>query len=153
MSRLNFSPINEAFLLGSEQIKNTQEEIAKLKALITATGPTSSKPLSAERIGKPDEVQAVFKKPEPEPKPQASPSQPEDLELTFFKLMKNPKFEDIVKNYVAVKYPEYELSETKYVPNISKFGNSSCGTNDTINGLIIFLIISLIIYLIIPGQF
>ena len=34
MSRLNFSSIDEAFILSSNQIKNTQEEIANLKALV-----------------------------------------------------------------------------------------------------------------------
>ena len=33
MSKLNFSNIEEAFVLGSEQIKNTQAEIANLKKI------------------------------------------------------------------------------------------------------------------------
>jgi hypothetical protein len=34
MSRLYFAPIAEAFYLGSDQIKDTQAEIAKLKTII-----------------------------------------------------------------------------------------------------------------------
>ena len=33
MSRLNFACIDEAYSIGSEQIKKTQEEIAKLKKM------------------------------------------------------------------------------------------------------------------------
>jgi hypothetical protein len=37
MSRLNFAPLSDAFYLGSDQIKNTQEEINKLRQIISDT--------------------------------------------------------------------------------------------------------------------
>ena len=37
MGILNFSNLDQAFILGSNQIKDTQEEIANLKKLINST--------------------------------------------------------------------------------------------------------------------
>ena len=43
MSRLNFATLNEAFNLGSEQIKNTRDEIDRLKKVITDSTLSKSK--------------------------------------------------------------------------------------------------------------
>jgi hypothetical protein len=37
MSRLNFAPLTDAFFLGSDQIRNTQDEINKLRKIISDT--------------------------------------------------------------------------------------------------------------------
>ena len=46
MSRLNFTPVDKAFTLGSSQIKDTQEEIAQLTKLILESNTPKKKPSS-----------------------------------------------------------------------------------------------------------
>lgn len=148
MSRLNYATVNEAFKLGSDQIKNTQEEIAKLKALVMDSsildqknlngqngqnGPMSPVPVvknNYERIGPAPEVSATF-----------SNKSNESMEDTLLKIMNSPKFDDIVKNYISVKHPEWSLKETNY--SKEKFG-----LNKETNNIFIFLIITIIIYLL-----
>ncbi len=143
MSRLGFASIGEAFMLGSDQIKNTQEEIAKLKALISESSvsksppsqpnvPSQPKPPSQavvdyQRIGPAPTTTAVF-----EP-----PKQQEDFNILLSKLIQHPQFDDIVKNYVTFKHPEWVLKETK-----STFGNQE-------NNIFIFAILILLLYLLI----
>jgi hypothetical protein len=124
MSKLSYATIGEAFILGSDQIKNTQDEIAKLKSLVLQTSLTPPKTESKseiktepkvqyERIGQPDITTATFIKKEPVP-------EEDDFEKMLLKLIKNPKFDDIVKNYMNIKYPELnslDLTETKYEPS------------------------------------
>jgi hypothetical protein len=43
MNKLNFTPVDKAFTLGSSQIKDTQEEIAQLTKLILESN-TKTKP-------------------------------------------------------------------------------------------------------------
>lgn len=135
MSRLGFANIGEAFMLGSDQIKNTQEEIAKLKALITES--SVAKPANAQanaqsqnyqRIGPAPTTTAVFEPPK---------KQEEDFNVLLSKLIQHPNFDDIVKNYVSFKHPEWVLKETK-----STFGSVSTDA-------IVYIIIILILYLII----
>ena len=157
MSRLSYATVGEAFILGSEQIKNTQDEIAKLKALIlesSITPPSSQgSPIPQElqkepvyqRIPQPDTTVATF------PKETVTLPDPDSFETMLIKLINHPKFDDIVKNYVSIKYPNTSLKETKYEPQ-SKFGKmdkESFGTIcSTINNIISFLIIAIIIYMI-----
>jgi hypothetical protein len=167
MSKLNFASVGEAFKLGSEQIKNTQEEIAKLKALVMDSSgiikpPTDKLPQTNgyERIGPPDIVNTNFVAPSPQ-------RTNEEFEYTLMNLMKNPKFDDIVKNYVTIKHPEWLLSSTNYAPqpvtpqpvlpppvpepnfsgfqSISTFGNSE----EIYRNIIIFFVISVLFYLMI----
>jgi len=44
MNKLNFASVGEAFKLGSEQIKDTREEIEKLKKLVIQTSNFDNKP-------------------------------------------------------------------------------------------------------------
>jgi hypothetical protein len=138
MSKLNFASINEAYTLGSDQIKNTQEEIAKLKTLLI------DQPIKPEtRIGPPDKIETKF---------DTTPIKPpadDDFEYHFIKAMKHPKFEDIVKNYVSVKYPNLFLKETDYAPQGKEsFGNKYSRTVcSDIKNYIVFFIMSMLIYL------
>ena len=170
MSRLNFAPIGDAFILGSDQIKKTQDEIAKLKQMIAAGGPGSenSDPKKGEytRIGKPDVVSASFDQP--------TTNNNESLEMSILKIINHPKFDDIVKSYVLMKKPDWILNETNYRPaglaqaqqenntvqkpspppttsqfrSVSKFGASSSGGDDQVGRFIIFILLSLAIYAI-----
>jgi hypothetical protein len=137
MSRLNFSNITEAYNVPSVGIKDTYEKIEELKKKITGTafGPKDTEPVSNyKRIGSPPEVESAFcKKMEPES---------DDLELTIFKLMKNPKFDEIIKNYVNFKHPEWALAYSK--ENFGKVKSSTC---DEIKNYVIFFVISISLYL------
>ena len=119
MSKLNFASINEAYSIGSEQIKKTQDEIAKLRKIVesSSTGSTGSTQNTNEdiykRIGLPDRVNALFCGDKP-PSQNTQNAQDDDFDYSFFKLMKNPKFEDIIKNYIQFKHTEWLLSETRY---------------------------------------
>jgi len=116
---LNYASVGEAFILGSDQIKNTQLEIAKLKELLLDSNITQeqSKP-PVQNV-----TQPVFKKESP------------DFNETLSNLIQHPKFDDIVRDYLKSKYPGYTLTETV----------SSFGTNPDI---IKFLVVCLFIYLI-----
>ena len=141
MSRLGFAPIGEAFMLGSDQIKNTQEEIAKLKALVMDS---SIKPVSSaspvpvvpvvkenyERIGPAPTVTATFEAPKED-----------NFDHLLSKLIQHPRFDDIVKNYVDIKHPEWVLKETK-----STFGSD---LNKSLTNVIVFVIIILLLHLLI----
>jgi hypothetical protein len=148
MSKLQFSPIDQAFSLSSEQIRDRQKEISDLKSLIlkSSTGnkeessvPTPSKeekPLpkepSYERIGKPDKVTATF--------------EPDD-DYMFYRMMKHPKFDEIVKNYIMFKHPEWGLKQTNYEPSKSTFGQMYSSTAfSEIKKYIIFFVICIVIF-------
>ena len=170
MSRLNFTPIDQAFTLGSLQIKDTQEEIAKLTKILmesntkkpvqqqtegTAqqTPATQAPPPNYMRIGYPDKQQAVFS-------PQQSNSN--DIDYNLMKVIGHPKFDDIVKNYALIYHPEWLLNETTYVP-VNTAGNATGKVADSkstfgnvyhstvcsdVQKYLIFFITSVIIFII-----
>ena len=51
MGMLNFAPVDKAFLLGSNQIKSTQEEIENLKKLLSNSVSINK----SEKMDKPEE--------------------------------------------------------------------------------------------------
>jgi hypothetical protein len=116
MNKLNFASLNDAFILGSQQIKDTQEEISKLKSLVLETagfGGTQSKnnePKPVEkgytRVGQPDTTQATFSNTSPR----------NDMDTLIDKLIQSPRFDDIVSQYISNKYPALTLSSTNYQP-------------------------------------
>jgi hypothetical protein len=178
MSRLSYASVNEAFILGSEQIKNTQEEIARLKSLILETSgitppkePEKPKPKpepesSYQRIGPPDQVSATFVQPGTPGAPGVPSAVPQEdnIDLLVMKLIKHPKFDDIVKSYISDKHPDWVLSETKYTPSEPKsifspmtnaikenFGSGQSKETfgafcSVFSNIIIFLVISLVLY-------
>jgi len=170
MSKLNFASVSEAYSIGSEQIKNTQSEIAKLKKIIedsaiqknnqnnqnNQNNENSSKnelnvvpqqPISDyKRIGNPDNTQATFCKPDDNNKVMF-----DDFDYTFLRIMRHPRFDEIVKNYVIIQHPEWLLNNTHYVPNNQMNPNvyrtkETFGSSDYKN-YIIFFIVSMILYL------
>ena len=118
MSRLYFSPISEAFILGSDQIKDTQAEIAKLKTIIGDSALVKKGSLNIskqetpdQRIGLSDNVVANFN-------PNSLQKNNDNMDL--MKLVQHPKFDDIVKSYIIVNHPEWAnniLNNTMYIPN------------------------------------
>lgn len=118
MSKLNFASLNDAFILGSQQIKDTQEEISKLKSLVLETsgfGTSATQqpkrespppgPPGYSRVGPPDTTQATF-----------SNNNGNDLDTLIDKLIQSPRFSDIVSQYISSKYPGLTLSATSYQP-------------------------------------
>ena len=173
MSRLNFACIDEAYSIGSEQIKKTQDEIAKLKKIVEDSANIGNRQVQNiqniqnipnsqnlyKRIGNPDMVSAEFCNGQNNPNQNGNRDNSDnDLDFTFFKLMKHPKFEDIIKNYILFKHPEWlgkGLSGTQYSP-----GNNSTNTKEyfgqkysntictDIKNYVIFFILSIIMYLL-----
>ena len=175
MSRLNFAPIAEAFYLGSDQIKDTQAEILKLKSIISDSALSKNKSLSDndvskkpsvseykedKRVGYSDTVSAKFNK-------------DTVSDMDFLKIMQHPKFEDIVKNYIIVKYPELvnkNFYSTEYTPNRlneksnekssdksnvkQTFGNSySTTVCSNVTNYLLFFAFTMIIYLLLQKIF
>jgi len=117
MSRLYFAPIAEAFYLGSDQIKDTQAEIEKLKTIISDSTLAKKSSLNIakkennERVGQSDNVVATFNQP---------PKNENLNEIDLMRIVQHPKFEDIVKSYIIVQHPEWinnNLNNTMYIPN------------------------------------
>ena len=112
MSKLNFASLNDAFILGSQQIKDTQEEISKLKSLVLETsglGPTPVKKENQQnytRVGAPDITQATFNVNDKQ----------ENIDTLIDKLIQSPRFSDVVAQYISSKYPNLQLSGTSYQP-------------------------------------
>ena len=165
MFRLNYSSVDDAFKLGSDQIKDVQEEIKKLKSIVLETSgiqknekPSSSsqkKKNDPERIWQPDTTEATFEKKEP--------VQPPPAEMS--KGIQNPNIEDIVKKVLSEKYPEMNnapLKSTNYEPvnatgSVSKFTETFKETFgelcSNIKNIVIFFIVSILVYIIISIYF
>jgi hypothetical protein len=149
MSKLNFSNINEAYNIPSVDIKKTNEKISELTKKITESAGFLANEDSVQRktddnnnykrIGNPDIVESNFCK--------NNNDTDDDLEFTFFKLMKSPRFEDVVKNYIYFKHPEWLLSSNKFVPSKESFGSTNLPCDD-IKHYIIFFVISILLYLL-----
>ena len=146
MFRLTYASVDEAFKLGSEQIKDVQEEIKKLKDIVFETSNSKSKEKKNDtnRIGKPDTVDANFQK-------QESVVKNDSVSLT--ELIRSPQFEEIVKKYISEKYPHMNnvpLKSTQYEPSKSTFGifketfGELCSN---IKNIVIFFIVSILVYI------
>ena len=163
MSRLNFAPIGEAFNLGSDQIKDTRAEIEKLKSLISETSLKKTKPLEEDTT----KLITYNNK--------SKSGNDTDTDIDLLKLIQHPKFDDIVKNYIIVKQPEWvkqnfgnfkqpELVKQNFgnfkqnFDNFKQnfgnfkqnFGNGSYSTTfcSNIKNYILFFIFGLLVYLI-----
>ena len=141
MSKLNFSNISDAYNIPSSVIKETSDEITRLKKVVEdSTFNKKQAPQGGyERIGNPDKVNATFC-------PSKNDSIPDDFEYNFLKLSRSPQFEDVIKNYILFKHPDWLLSNTNYSSKES-FGKSKSALCDDIKNYIIFFIISMVIYL------
>jgi len=149
MSKLNFSNITEAYNIPSVNIKETNDKIAELTKKISESAGILNNPQKPveesnyKRIGNPDNVDSKFCKNE-HPQMQSD----DDLEVTFFKLMKSPRFEDVVKNYIYFKHPEWLLSSNKFVPSKESFGKTTNLQCEDIKSYIIFFVVSISLYLL-----
>jgi hypothetical protein len=164
MSRLYFASLDDAFYLRSDTIKDTQKEIDNLKKIINSsqlakrpTGNEVSKvednPRPEKRILKSDPVSAQFGFPK------------DETSLDILKLVQHPKFDDIVKNYIIVKRPEWinrPLESTNYMPQRSNFNggvrsnfaqNYSSTPYSNITNYMLFFVISLIVYFLLEKFF
>uniref|UniRef100_A0A6C0B009 Uncharacterized protein n=1 Tax=viral metagenome TaxID=1070528 RepID=A0A6C0B009_9ZZZZ len=146
MSRLNFSPVENAFNLGSKQIKDTKEEIAHLTKLILESNnmdskkpkQTNSEPpppdttpnqQSYARIGYPDKQTAIFR-------PNTAQ---DDIDYNLMKVIGHPKFDDIVRNYALINHPEWLLKEVVYTPvNVNSNANVNSNYSNSPNNVSYF---------------
>jgi hypothetical protein len=149
MSRLLFAQLDEAFHLRSPPPPDTQSEIDNLKKIITEgtlvkkTKPTdemTSTLKNEKRVGYSDKVVANFDNFKTQNQP----------EMDILKIMQHPKFDDIVKNYIIIKNPEWinkTLKETNYSKESfgQKYSTTPCSN---IQNYVLFFIIALLIYLV-----
>jgi hypothetical protein len=135
MAPLGYSNFGEAFVLGSDQIKNTQEEIAKLKALVmdssnkvNRTDPGNSRDLGNSRDPGNNLIQSEPKIPNPTPQTEDTP------DILFLKMIQHPNFDDtILKNYMSMKSSKSSFG-TKEVPD------------ELLKNILVFVIIAMVIY-------
>ena len=156
MSKLSFSNITEAYNIPSAVIKETSEEITRLKKIVEDAALIKKQDNSYQRIGQPDKVNAKFC--ENDNISVDNKQQLDDFDYNFLKLSRNPQFDDIVKNYIIFKHPDWLLNNTSSSPqsnngvqkrlytkeNFGISGNNICGD---IKNYILFFIISIAIYL------
>jgi len=146
MSKLNFTPVNQAFTLGSTQRKDIQDEISHLTKIIlesNASAKTSSKrksnspsdSLSPSELTTPIKPPPVFGNQQPfydqntagnfkyigYPDQQTAVfkqrGNEDNFDYNLMKIIGHPRFDDIVTNYAIVKHPEWFLSQSVYTPN------------------------------------
>jgi hypothetical protein len=108
----NCASFKDAFVMGSDQIRKTQEEIAKLKAVVGLTGPDPIK--KAEPPKEQSNFQNVV--------PQQSPVE-DDFEFKLFKMSKDPRFQKFIQYYIqndneSVPMPRIE-SKSQFGRNYS----------------------------------
>jgi len=177
MGILNFSNLDQAFILGSNQIKDTQEEIANLKKLINSTQIKKKEIKDLNEVKNLNEVKSSFQKissnqsypPEtcnlmpynynPNTNPNANTNANVTAEdLNLLKAINHPKFDDIVKGYILMNHPEWinGLPQSRTKNSISYFGNNtlsyfgnkySSSVCSDIKKYIIFFIVCIIIFL------
>jgi hypothetical protein len=142
MSKLNFTPVDKAFILGSSQIKDTQEEIAQLTKLILESNNMNDKKPKQKNLAPPEQAYGNFETPVPATKEQPTPfynqgavqnymrvgypdqqtaifqqrMPQDDIDYNLMKVIGHPKFDDIVKNYALIKHPEWLYKESVYTP-------------------------------------
>ena len=140
MSKLNFTPVNQAFTLGSTQRKDIQDEISHLTKIIlesNASAKTSSKRKSNSQSDSlsPSELTTPIKPPVSNydqnvagnfkyigyPDQQTAVfkqrSNEDNFDYNLMKIIGHPRFDDIVTNYAIVKHPEWFFSQSVYTPN------------------------------------
>jgi hypothetical protein len=186
MSRLNFAPLAEAFYLGSDKIKDTQEEINKLRKIINGGGPGgpggpgegeySSSTLSKSKLSnskdETNESSILEKNEKPPPLNLSYSNKTADKasDADYLKVMQDPNFDQIVKNYIIIKHPDWVNSSFKENNKNDKndikskssssfikegFGGESYSTTvcSNIKNYIIFFVITLLIYLWLSNKF
>ena len=146
MGMLNFAPVDKAFLLGSNQIKSTQEEIENLKKLLSNSVSINK----SEKMDKPEEPD----KPKITERLEPNKRSENDLDYNLLKVIGHPKFDDFVKNYVLLNHPEWinkrdKIPDTAYVPgNVSYFGNRyASSVCSDVRKYISFFVICMILFI------
>ena len=157
MSRLNFSPIDKAFTLGSSQIKDTQEEIATLTKLILDSNvqgknikKQAPEPVQDNymRIGYPDSQTAFFEQGKYSQNVTNNTTH-DNFDYNLLKVIGHPSFDDIVKNYAMIKHPEWFLKDTIYTKSNFGFGNKYQNTLcSEVRKILVFFVICIIIFLL-----
>ncbi len=149
---INYAPIGEAFRLGSDQIRNNQEEIARLTKILSDSGiapkgngnnNNGTLALIPQQSINSDLSVPNYVNPVNVPNTvgnhgTSSLVNPKDDSMDILKIMSHPKFDEIVKNYVQIKYPEwiYQHSQSSYPTNRqSYFGGGGSTTKSNFGGI------------------
>ena len=149
MNKLNFANVSDAYTIGSEQLKNNQMEIAKLRKIIESNNaPSESSQTSNPSIPNNQNIPNIPNNQSNQKETSGNGSgSGSDEEYLFFKMLNNPKFDDILKNYIIYKHPDWLINKqvNNIIPGISNFG---LNTPNSVKNYIIFFIVSLMIYLL-----
>ena len=94
----NCASFKDAFVMGSDQIRKTQEEIAKLKAVVGLTGidPIKKAEKPVQSVQPVQSEQSNFTNIPPPPQQQV-----DDFEYTLFKMSKDPRFKKFIQYYMS----------------------------------------------------
>ena len=160
--KLNFANIDNAFKMGSSNFKDTQEEIANLKKLIQSDKPKKKTQMDDSPYSitpKINEPMNNFNQ------PMNNFNQPMNQQFNSFdynllKVMGDPRFDHVVRNYVLINHPEWlncsnqqqnqSQNVPQKIPSLSKstFGNNySSNICYEIKRYIVFFIFSVVIFL------
>ena len=162
MSRLNFAQLSEAFYLGSDQIKDTQAEIEKLKKIIGDSTLSKKIPITKEITKENVNISSINDKQQI-----SSINNKQQIEynnLDFMKLMQHPKFDDIVKNYVILNHPEWVNgtfnkmnkigNHFNHLNDFNNFNNfKETFGNSNVQNYFFFFIFAMIFYLFLKSLF
>jgi len=160
MNKLQFSTVYQAFTLGSSQIKDTKEEIARLKKLIVESNKNEKSKEEPLKSGSGDTKQSpivgftgtnpgVFSKQTPE----------DNFDFNIMKVIGHPKFDDVVKNYALVHHPEWLVREQNpsqskstflQIPVLSKFGQNA---SSELRNYILFFVTCVVLFVILSFYF
>jgi len=150
INKLNFANVSEAYNIASEQIKNRQDQIDKLKKIINenSTVNNQNKDPNAQDKVLQVPVQPVHPVQPVQVNNNHAPS--EDFEYSFYKLAGNPKFDQAVQNYLILKQPDWlkNMTTPQMIPT-NQMGKSNFGNVDStdVKHYILFFVFSIIIYL------
>ena len=153
---LRFAPLTDAFRLGSEQIKDTQNEIARLSKMISESKGYQQK-----------ETNNVVSKEIVKKEPMKNENELGDSDI--LKVIQHPKFDEIVQNYLILKKPEWlhkkqqnnTFSKSTF-SNVSytkeRFGNIPSGVpmaapNVNPKHCLIFFVLTIVLYIYLKHLF
>jgi hypothetical protein len=159
---LHFAPLTDAFRLGSDQIKDTQNEIARLSKMINDSKVSKGYQKETNNVVSREIVKKETMK-------NADESSLGDSDI--LKVIQHPKFDEIVQNYLIVKKPEWlykkEQSSTFSKSNFAniqqgytkqqaytkeKFGNVST-QNVNPKHCLIFFVLTIVLYIYLKHLF
>jgi hypothetical protein len=151
INKLNFANVSEAYNIASEQIKNRQDQIDKLKKIINENSNVNNQNKDPNAQDKIPGILPQVPVQHVQPVQMNNTQYSEDFEYSFYKLAGNPRFDQAVQNYLILKHPDWlkNMNTPQIIPT-NQMSKSSFGNFDStdIKHYIIFFVFSIIIYLL-----